>query len=151
MKQGRRMPKFILHHWWTHVIWKMLNWRQSTKNSKVELYSEVILQKMILDLLLHSLNKAHRLHKWQLQRSWISLQDCLVAMDKQQMQYQLIPKWKWKIVTNYRKFPKRNVQTFGFVYHDTNGLNHGLFWSVFVDDIKFGWKETESWSDVENS
>ena len=30
-------------HWWTYVIWKMLNWRQSTKNTKVELYSEVIL------------------------------------------------------------------------------------------------------------
>ena len=25
------------------IIWKMLNWRQSTKNTKVELYSEVIL------------------------------------------------------------------------------------------------------------
>ena len=23
------------------------------------------------------------------------------------------------------KIPNRNVQTFGFVYHDTNGLNHG--------------------------
>ena len=29
--------------WWTYVIWKMLNWRQNTKNIKVELYSEVIL------------------------------------------------------------------------------------------------------------
>ena len=27
----------------TSVIWKMLNWRQSTKNAKVELYSKVIL------------------------------------------------------------------------------------------------------------
>ena len=43
MKQGRRAQKFILHHWWTYDIWKMLNWRQSTKNTKVELYSEVIL------------------------------------------------------------------------------------------------------------
>ena len=24
-----------------------------------------------------------------------------------------------------KKFPNRSVQTFGFVYHDTNGLNHG--------------------------
>ena len=35
--------KVHLHHWWTYVIWKMLNWRQSTKNTTVELYSEVIL------------------------------------------------------------------------------------------------------------
>ena len=25
MKPGRRAQKFISHHWWTHVIWKMLN------------------------------------------------------------------------------------------------------------------------------
>ena len=31
MKQGRRAQKFILHHWWTYVIWKMLNWRQKYK------------------------------------------------------------------------------------------------------------------------
>ena len=43
MKQGRRAQKFILNHWWTYVIWEMLNWRQSTKSSEVELYSEMIL------------------------------------------------------------------------------------------------------------
>ena len=43
MKQGRRAQKFILPHWWTSVIWKMLNWRQNTKNTKVKLCSEVIL------------------------------------------------------------------------------------------------------------
>ena len=29
-----------------------------------------------------------------------------------------------------QKFPNRNVQTFGFVYHDTNGLNHGPVWKI---------------------
>ena len=43
MKQGRRAQKFILPHWWTSVIWRMPNWRQSTKNSQVELYSEATL------------------------------------------------------------------------------------------------------------
>ena len=28
------------------------------------------------------------------------------------------------------KFPNRNVQKFGFVYHDTNGLNHGPVWKI---------------------
>ena len=42
MKQGRRAQKFISLHWWTSVIWRTLNWRQSTKSTKVELYSEVI-------------------------------------------------------------------------------------------------------------
>ena len=35
--EGRK--KFILPHWWTSVIWRMPNWRQSTKNTKDELYS----------------------------------------------------------------------------------------------------------------
>ena len=39
-------------------------------------------------------------------------------------------KWKWKMLTNYWKFPNRSVQTFGFVYHDTNGLNHGPVWKT---------------------
>ena len=41
MKQGQRAQKFILPHWWTSVIWKKLNWRQSTKSTKVELYFRV--------------------------------------------------------------------------------------------------------------
>ena len=28
------------------------------------------------------------------------------------------------------KFQDRNVQTFGFVYHDTNGPNHGPVWKI---------------------
>ena len=28
------------------------------------------------------------------------------------------------------KIPKSSVQTFGFVYHDTNGLNHGPVWKI---------------------
>ena len=31
---------------------------------------------------------------------------------------------------NYWKFQNRNVQTFGFVCHDTNGLNHGPVWKT---------------------
>ena len=37
MKQGQMAQKFISPHRWTSVIWKMLNWRQSTENTKVEL------------------------------------------------------------------------------------------------------------------
>ena len=71
---------------------KMLNWTQNTKSTKVELYSEVILWKTIWGLMQSSLNKDHQHHKWQPPRSWISSPDCQVAMDKQQTQYQLIPK-----------------------------------------------------------
>ena len=43
MKQGRTAQKFIFPLWWTYVIWRMPNWRHSTKNTKVELCSEAIL------------------------------------------------------------------------------------------------------------
>ena len=76
------------------------------------------------------LHKDHQHHKWQQQKSWISSPDCLVAQDKQQTQYQLIPRYKWKMLTNCWKFPNRSVQTFGFVCHDTNGLNHDLVWKT---------------------
>ena len=76
----------------TSLIWKMLNWRQNTRNTKVEMYSVVILQKIILDFMQYSQNKDLQHLKWQRLRSWISSPDCLVAMDKQQTQYQLIPK-----------------------------------------------------------
>ena len=104
--------------WWTSVIWTMQNWRQSTQKTKVELYSEVILWKMILDLTQYLQNKGHQHHKWQQEKSWISSPDCQGAQDKQLMQCLLIPRWKWKMLQNYWQFPNRSVQTFGFVHHD---------------------------------
>ena len=92
MKQGRTAQKYISHHWWTYVIWKMLNCRQSTKNTKVELYSEVIPWKTTQGLMQYSPNKDHQHHKWRQQKSWISTPDCLVALDKQLTQYLLIPR-----------------------------------------------------------
>ena len=37
---------------------------------------------------------------------------------------------KMRMLPNCLKFPNRNVQTFGSVYHDTNGLNHGPVWKT---------------------
>ena len=34
------------------------------------------------------------------------------------------------MLTNYEKIQNRSVQTFGFVYHDTNGQNHGPVWKT---------------------
>ena len=107
------------------------------------------------------------------------------------------------MLTNYWKFQNRNVQTYGFVHHDTNGQNHGPVWqtqsfllnenlcghplarlllerAIWENAIetwtgessqlgmlirtpwkgiiicecgwhKIGWKETQYWSDVENT
>ena len=37
------------------------------------------------------------------------------------------------MLTIYLKIPNRSVQTCGFVYHDTNGLNHA--WSSMEDPV----------------
>ena len=34
------------------------------------------------------------------------------------------------MLQKYWKFPNRNVQTFRFIYHDTNGQNHGPVWKI---------------------
>ena len=73
-------------------IGHLKNWRRSTKNTNVELYSESILWKMILDLMQYLQNKDHQHHKWQQQKSWISYPDCQGAQDKQLMQYLVIPR-----------------------------------------------------------
>ena len=44
--------------------------------------------------------------------------------------YLLIPRSKRKMHQNYGKLPNRNVQTFGFVNHDTHGQNHGPVWKT---------------------
>ena len=129
-KQRRRAQKFILPHWWTSVIWRMLNWRQSTKNRKVDLYSKETSWKMILDRMQYSPTKDYQHHKWQQPKSWISFPDCLVAWTSSGRSIGLYPSKKWKMLPNYWKFPNRSVQTFGFVYHDTNGLNHGPVWKI---------------------
>ena len=40
------------------------------------------------------------------------------------------PGQKWKMLQNNWKFQNRNVQTCGFVYHDSNGQNHGPVWKT---------------------
>ena len=131
MKQEKKVEKYTSHHWWTSVIWRMQNWRQSTKNTKVELYSEATLWKTILDLMQYSLDKDHQHHKWQPEKSWISYPDCQGAQDKQLTQYPVIPRSKWEMYLRYWKFQNRNVQIFGYVYQNTNGPNHGPVWKTF--------------------
>ena len=88
------------------------------------------LWKMIQYHMQYLLNRDHQHHKRRLQKYWISYQDCQDAQDKQRTQYLLIPRSKWKMLQNCCKFQSQNVQIFGFVYHDTNGQNHGPAWKT---------------------
>ena len=57
--------------------------------------------------------------------SIILYRDCQDEQDKQQTQYLLAPRSKWKMHHHCEKF-----QIFGFVYHNTNGLIHGPVWKI---------------------
>ena len=41
------------------------------------------------------------------------------------MQYLPFLGWNWRMLPDSSKFFVRHVQTFGYVFHDTNGKNHG--------------------------
>ena len=129
-KQGIREEKFILRHWWIFVILRIRSWNRNFKNTKVESYSEVTLWMIIQDHTQYLLNKDHQHHKWQSQKSWTLSQDHLDAQDKQQMQYPLKLRSKWKMLRRYWKRQSQNVQIFGYVYQSTNGQNHCPVWKT---------------------
>ena len=119
MKQGIRAKRRILRHWWISV-----------RSEKAELYSEVTLWKMIQDHAQYLLNKDHQHHKWQPQKSCTLYGDYQDAQDKQQMQYPLIPRSKWKMHRRCWKSQSQNVPTFGYVCQNTIGRNHGPVWKI---------------------
>ena len=166
MKQGRRALQFILPHWWTYVIWRMPNWRQITKSTKVELYSEATLWKMILDLTRYSLNRDHQYLKWQPPKSWIPSPDCHVAQAADaasafsQVKMEDAPKLLkipksecpdiW-IRPPRHKWPKsRSSMEDPVVPLERNLYGHpwaGLLWERQFEKImlKYGWEKVSNW------
>ena len=76
------------------------------------------------------LNKDHQHHKWQQQASWITYPDCLVAQGKGSSwrSMGLYPSKNGGDSQIIENSHIRNLQTFRFVYNDTNGLNHCPVW-----------------------
>ena len=130
IKQGRKAQKFILPHWWTSVIERMPNWTQSTKNTQVELYSEAILWKMILVLMQFNRTRIISISNDSSKSQGYHLQTARVRKTSSWRSVCWHPGKKGKMLQNYWKFPNRNVQTFGFVYHDTKSQNHGPVWKT---------------------
>ena len=86
-------------------------------------------------------------HKWP--KSWSSMEDPVVLLERNlyghplagllwERQFEkILLKHGWEKIPNWECL---------FVHREK-----GLFLSVYVDDIKIGWKETKSWSDVETT
>ena len=120
--------------------------------------------------ILCSINRARfiSITKWRPPKQWTSYPDCQGAMDKQRTQYLLKPRSKWMMLQNYWKIHNRDVQPYGFVYHDTkwpkswsfmedpgvplerNVYGHplaGLLWERQLEKIllKHGWEKVSNW------
>ena len=168
MKQGRRAQKFILCHWWTSVISRMPNWRQSTKNTKVELYSEAILWKTIQALVQYSPNKDHQHHKWQQQKSWIIISrlpgfdgqaaDAVSAYTQVKMERcsQIIENPKSECPDIWIRLPRHkwpeswSSRRPSFVPLERNLYGHpcaGLLWKWQLEKIllQHGWEKVSNW------
>ena len=111
MMQGLGAEKFIMRHWWISVILRIRSWNLNIRNTKAESYCEVTLWKTIRGLMQYSLNKGHQHLEWKPQKSWTLYQGFQDVQDKQQMQYPLILRSKWKM---HQLFKNRspNVQIF---------------------------------------
>ena len=130
-KDEGRKSSFRLN-WWTYVIWKMMSWRQSTKNTEGRVvfrgdivkddsgsYAVFIHRTRIINIT----NDSGKSHGYHFQTAKL----CRTSSGRSICFY---PAKKWRIFPNYSKFQNRNVQTFGFVYHDTNGHNHSPVWKT---------------------
>ena len=129
--QGRRAQKFILPHLWTSVIRRMPNWRQSIKNTK----GRVVLRRDIVKddsgscaLFTEQGSSASQMTAATVMDIISRLPGCAgQAADAVSAYTQVEMEDAPQIIENSKN---RNVQTFGFVYHDTNGLNHGQVWKI---------------------
>ena len=131
MKQGRRAQKFIAPHWWTSVIWRIPNWRQNTNNTKVELY--VLRSDIVKDdsgsyaVFTEKRSSASQMTPAEVMDIISRLSGCAGQAADAISAY---TKVKVEDAPKFWKFPNWNVQTFGFVNHDTNDLNHGPIWKI---------------------
>ena len=107
----------------------MRSWKHNFQNTKVELYSEVSLCKMIQDRMQFFLSKDHQHPKSRLQEQWTLYQDYQDAQDKQVTQHQLTGQ-KGRCTDVIENSDVRMSQIFGYVYQNTNGKNHGPVWKI---------------------
>ena len=78
----------------------------------------------------YSLNKDHQLHKWRQQKQWTLHQGYQVVQDKQLTRsIRFFRRSKMEDVPKVLKIPKSECPD-TFVYHDTNGPNHGPVWKT---------------------
>ena len=131
LKDKETKRKSTSPYWWTHVTWKT---RIGPKLQKYigRVVLCVTLWKTTLEPMQFSLNKyrlASQMTAAKVMDVIERLPDCEGQATDAVSAYTQV---NWRMLQNYWKFPNRNVQTFGFVYHDTNGRNHGPVWKILL-------------------
>ena len=146
----------------------MPNWRQSTKNTKVELYSEATLKKMILDLTQYLQNKDHQHLKRQPPKSWISSPDCRGCAGQEADAVSAYTKVEMEDAPKLLKIPKSECPDIWIRLHrhkwrkswssaedpvvplERNLYGHplaGLLWERQFEKILlgYGWEKVSNW------
>ena len=95
----------------------MLNWMQSTKNTNSGSYAVFTEQG----------SSASQMTAAKVMDFISRLRGCAGQAADAVSAYTLV---KMQDAPQLLKIPNLNVQTFGFVYHDTNGQNHGPVWKT---------------------
>ena len=172
MKQGRRAQKFILLHWWTSVIWIMPNSKQSTNKNegRVVLRGNIVKDDAgscavfteqgswasqmtaTTQVKMEDAPKLFKIpesecpdigirqprHKWP--KSWSSMEDPVVPLERNLYGHPLAGlSWERQLEKILLKYGWEKVSYWEclFVHRKKR-----LLLSVYVDDIKIGWKET---------
>ena len=129
MKQGRRAQRFISPHWWTcHLINAELEAKHQKYKGRVVLRGDIVKDNSGSYAVFTGQGSSAS------QMTAAKVMDIISRVPGCAGQtadaVSAFSKVKWKMLQNYWTFPNRKVQRFGFVYHDTNGLNHGPAWKT---------------------
>ena len=132
MKPERRAQKFILHHWWTYVIWKMLIWTKHQKyKGRVVLRGEIVKDDSgSYAVFTEQGSSASHMTAAEVMDIISRLPGC--AGQAAECSICLHPSKNERRSKIIKSFPCQNVEIYGHVFHDTNGPNHG---QTFEDPV----------------
>ena len=124
MKQGRRAQKFILHHEWTcHLQNAELEAKHQKYKGRVVLRGDIVKDNSgSYAVFTEQGSSASQMTAAKIMDIISRLPGCDGQAADAVSAYTQV---KLADARKLSKFPNRSVQTFGFVFHDTNGPSHG--------------------------
>ena len=119
-----RIRQYILHHWWISVIWRMLNYRRNSSNTKIELYFEEIPWKTIQ-------NPIHRTTIISITMTAAKVMDIIARLSGWAGHVaDTVSAYTQNKKGRYSKITDNSKVGMSRYWDDTSGLNHGPVWKT---------------------